>query len=35
MYYNKKIEDILNELKTSKEGLNDKEVEKRITDYFK
>ena len=35
MYYNKKIEDILNELKTSKEGLNDKEVEKRINKYGK
>ena len=35
MYYNKKIEDILNELKTSKSGLNDKEVEKRINKYGK
>ena len=35
MYYNKKTEDIFNELKTSEEGLNNKEVEKRINKYGK
>ena len=33
MYYNKKIEDIFDELKTDIDGLNDKEVEKRIQKY--
>ena len=30
MYYNKKIEDIYKELKSSKEGLDSKEVNKRL-----
>ena len=35
MYYNKKIEDTLKELKTSESGLTENEVEKRIQKYGK
>ena len=35
MYYNKNIEDIEKELNTSSEGLDEKELQKRIEQYGK